>query len=103
MSLETTFKPMQPTVAVTTVAVQAVAPSVGNAGVASFRTYNAAATAQIIGYGTSAANAIAAIPGNAVTVGPGLSIYLDLPAATWFIGNTGSTFQVTPGQGGVGG
>jgi hypothetical protein len=103
VSLETTFKPMQPTVIVTTATVQAVAPSVGNAGVASFRVYNAAAAAQIIGYGTSATNAAAVIPGNAVTVPPGASCYMDLPAATWFIGNTGSTFQVTPGQGGVGG
>jgi hypothetical protein len=111
MSIDVTFHPLQPTVVVVTTAAQAVAPSVGNAGVSSFRVYNSATGAFVLGWGTTAANATAAAaagvaltPGNWVTINTATACYLELPAATWFCGGTGATgFQVTPGFGGVGG
>lgn len=104
MSIDTTFKPMGPTVAVGTSAVQVVNVA-GNvaSGITSFRIVNITATAASIGYGTSATNALSTIPGFAVTVPPNGVCYLEVPYNTWFIASAATTFQVTPGMGGVGG
>ena len=106
MSIDTTFKPLQPTVAVTTVAVQAVPAGASSDGVTSFRVHNNAGTKQIFGWGISAIAATAAItglPGTMFTFEIGEVVYLELPYNVWMIGNAASAFEVTPGMGGVGG
>lgn len=101
MSIDTTFSPRAPTVAVTTAAVQAVTPGNNALGVTSFRIHNTGVASGIIGWALNSASAVAAVPGFAMTIAAGAVLYLELPYQTFFI-STG-TFEITPGTGGVGG
>ncbi len=111
MSVDTTFSPRGPTVLIAVTGAQAVNAAGNNqAGITSFRIHNNAAAKQVIGWGTTAASAAAAAvaaaagaPQWSITMEIGAVIYLELPYNIFFCGNTASTFEVTPGTGGVGG
>lgn len=105
-SINTTFQPTGPTVALAsgTPAQGNPTPS-GNLG-DSFRIINTTATAAVhrLAWGRSNSVAVpsAAGPNNLLVPASGV-IYLCLPADSWFNSDTGSTFEITPGIGGVGG
>jgi hypothetical protein len=110
MSIDTTFKPLGPTVPINGTPAQAVpAPSGFSAGITTFRIFNQNGMSTTFGWGlTAAAAAYAAgnansIPGSWLWVNGETAIYLELPYNTWFCVGTGETFSFTPGQGGVGG
>jgi hypothetical protein len=114
MSIDTTFQPKTLTTLVGVTATQIGGTSAAGGtgqqlGVTSFRIKNILATAQVIGWGQSAASAVATpaaanAPQNALTVPAGApAMYLELPWGTFFIANIAAAFEVTGGQGGVGG
>jgi hypothetical protein len=107
MSIDVTFKPSGPTAVVNAAGVQILAAGNVPPGVVSFRIYNASASgSQVIGWGATAALAVAnaAVPGPGMTVNAGASLYLEVPYNSFFAGSgTTPIFQITPGSGGVGG
>lgn len=104
MSIDTTFKPGGPTVAVASgTPAQALSPGQGG----TFRIINttAANAATRIAWGrTAAGTAVPAAAGmqNLLLNGNAV-IYLELPQDSFFNVAAGGTIEVTPGQGGVGG
>jgi hypothetical protein len=109
VSIDTTFKPLLPTVSLpAATAIQVVPAGLVASGVVSFRISNITTTAAVIGWGTTATNATdtaaaAGAPQNAMTIAgtPGQSVvYLELPYNTFFLTSAISVFEVTPGMGG---
>jgi hypothetical protein len=113
VSIETTFKPLTMTSLVATTATQigGVSATGGTGqqlGVTSFRIHNNSAAKHILGWGQTAASAVATAaaanaPQNSITLEIGAVVYLELPYGTFFIGDASSTFEITGGMGGVGG
>ena len=113
-SINPVFQPNGPTVAVTAgTSVQVNASPSNNLGDC-FRIVNTtgdvASTPVFtrIGWGRTAALAAAAVAGgiagpNNMFLTPNESIYLCLPADSWFAVATSGTAEVTPGTGGAGG
>lgn len=111
MSIDTTFKPMTPTYAVdNTAAVQI--KEAQQMGCATFR-IRAVTASGYISWGNSGVAAPTApalgasgMRENTLGVTLGTPIYIEVPAGSFFIGNAAfatSGFEVTGGQGGVGG
>jgi hypothetical protein len=105
-SINTTFQPVGPTVAlVSGTSVQANAAPSNNLGDC-FRIINnsTVAAAHRIAWGRASAVAIptAAGPQN-LLVPASAVIYLCLPADSWFNADASGVFEITPGIGGVGG
>jgi hypothetical protein len=109
MSIDTTFKPMSMTYAVdNTAAVQIKEAS--QIGAVTFRIRAVTASGYISWGGSGVAAATAPAIGspkpNTLGVTLGAVVYLELPSNSFFIGNAAfatSGFEVTAGQGGVGG
>ncbi len=103
MSIDTVFKPIGSTYVIATTAVQLSV--VGDPGGATtYRVRNTASTAQYFSWGpTNAVTCTAPVAGTpqARTIGmlPTSVETFELPAGSWVIGNTGSAFEFTPGQG----
>jgi hypothetical protein len=111
MSIDTTFKPATQTTLVGLTAAQVGGPG-GTAtlqsGVTTFRIHNILAAAAVLGYGPSAATAVATpaaanAPAFAITIAAGAVVYLELPSPTFFIASAASAFEITGGIGGCGG
>lgn len=107
MSIDTTFKPIGQTVLVGVAAVAAVDKG-AQAGVTTFRIRNTNVAANYITWGPTAAVTAAGAPVagtpsvNTIGVPIGGVVYLEVPAASFFIATLAS-FEVTPGTGGIGG
>jgi hypothetical protein len=116
MSIDTTFKPLNPSIGVSTLAVQ-VTPTAGN-GMTTVRVLNSIATVQAFCWAPTAAQALAlaaSLGAGGSTPGSGVGIpdsiymapssvgYFEIPPNYFFCGNSGSGFVFTPGTGGVGG
>lgn len=107
MSIDSTFKPQTGTYLVGVTAVQIV--EAFGSGVVSFRVWNNAATIQYLTWGrnsgiTAAGAPTAGVPSvNTIGIPIGAVVYVEVPANSYFIGNTGSAFQITGGEGGNGG
>lgn len=104
-SINTTFQPVGPTVALASGTSVQVNPSPSNNLGDCFRIINTTATAaHRIAWGRSSSVAVptAAGPQNLLVPAAGV-IYLCLPADSWFNSDAASTFEITPGIGGVGG
>jgi hypothetical protein len=108
MSIDTTFKPLGPTCFVSNVTGTQVVQQGNLSGSGlSFRIRNLAATAQYIGWASTAAGATATAPsvtgpaGGQVCVGLlGSSVEtFELPPYSYFIASTVTGFEVTPGTG----
>ena len=109
MGIDTTFMPLYPTTLVGTSAIQAVPAGTGAAlAVGTFRCKNIHATIrQYLGWGPTAAAAIAtaptaAVPQNNISIEPGQAVYLNLQSSVFFITTTAASVEVTPGLGGAG-
>lgn len=108
MSVDTTFAPRGQTFLIGTGAAQVVTPGNSMSGAVSFRIHNVNAAKQTIGWATNAASAVATAPAagapqTVMTIEIGGTIYLELPYNTFFIASAAASFEVTPGNGGVGG
>jgi hypothetical protein len=109
MSIDTTFKPIGPTVSIGQTPSQAVpTPSNFSAGITTFRIFNTSTTFyQYLAFGNTSALAAAAFTtapnGYVITIPLNTVCYLELPYNTWFVTGSGSVLIITPGQGGVGG
>jgi hypothetical protein len=106
-SVNTVFQPMGPTQAVVSGApVQGNPTPSGNTGDC-FRIVNTTTTngASRVQWGrTSAGTPVPTVAApNNMYLAPNESIYLCLPADSWFNCLAASTIEVTPGQGGAGG
>jgi hypothetical protein len=104
MSIDTTFKPGGPGVAlVSGTPVQALAPGAGG----TFRVVNttAANAATRINWATSQAkSAVPTGPGlNSLYLLPNEAVYIEVPQDSWFNIAALGTAEIVPGQGGVGG
>jgi hypothetical protein len=103
MSIDTVFKPLGPTVLVGVTAVQVVASGTGS-NYSSIRVRNTATTTQYFTWGGAAVAALGAptagVPSaNTIGMAAGATETFDIPPALFFIGNTASAFEMTPGQG----
>jgi len=113
VSIDTTFHPLGETSLVGLTATQIGGTSATGGtgqqlGVTTFRIHNILATAQVLGYGQTAASAIATpaaanAPQFAMTISAGAVVYLELPYGTFFIANIAAAFEITGGIGGCGG
>jgi hypothetical protein len=103
LSIDTTFKPSAPAVLVGVTAVQ-VCPN-GGQGVYTFRVVNSVATIQAFTWGklaTVTANgppAAGLYSANTIVMLPSSVETFEIPADSFFIGNTGSAFYFHPGSG----
>lgn len=107
MSGNVTFQPLYPTTLVGTTAIQAVPAGQASTGVYTFRVKNINAARQYIGWGPTAAGAIATAPTAAapqanIGLEPGQAAYLCLPYNVFFISGAAASIEVTPGIGGSG-
>ena len=106
-SINPVFQPMGPTVAlVSGTPVQANPTPSGNTGDC-FRIVNTTASSASTRISWGRTSALAAVPSSAgpnnMYLAPNESIYLCLPADSWFNVASLGTAEVTPGQGGAGG
>lgn len=108
MSIDTVFQPKGPTVLVTNSAIQVVSAGIVNlTGMMSFRVVNLAATAQRLGWSSTATNASASGPAGAGVANEVYSINMlgnsvetfEFPVTAFFIASTSTGFEMTPGQG----
>lgn len=103
MSVDTTFKPITPSVSFTTSAVQVVTDKANPGGITTFRVTNTGSGGIRFSWGgASVASPTGAGP-NTMYVGAGLSVYIEVPVNSYFIGASGATFDVIGGIGGTGG
>ena len=107
MSLDTTFKPFGNTVSVGGTAVQVATDN--QLGITTFRVRCLVAGPAYLIWG----NKSTIVSNNGPGAGPvmntlGMSVvgsvmYIEVPGNSWFISNTAGAFEITGGQGGVGG
>jgi hypothetical protein len=106
VSIDTTFKPMGATVAVTSgTPVQVIPQGNNSAGIMSFRIVLSTGSSGRFNWGPTSASVPAPTgPGvNTIFLGSASPIYLELPPYSWFNVSVGDVAEITPGQGGVGG
>lgn len=102
MSVDVTFKPLTASVAFTNAA--AVQVNGGSPqGATTFRVTNTGATGTRFSWGGAAVAVPTAAGPNTMYVGAGLSVYIEVPYNSYFIGQASSTFEVIAGIGGAGG
>jgi hypothetical protein len=104
MSIDTTFQPKTESISFTNAAALQVPGDMRQIGVTTFRVTNTGATGTRFSWGSNSSVAAPAAAGvNTMWVGPGLSVYIEVPGNSYFIGAASSTFDVIGGQGGIGG
>lgn len=107
MSVDTTFKPQTGTYLITTAAQNV--PEASGAGVVTFRVRLIVAGPAYLTWGSSTVTAKGAPAAGTPVVstlgmsGIGTVLYIEVPANTFFISNVAVAFEVTGGQGGIGG
>lgn len=105
MSVDTVFQPKLPTVLVGTAGIQIIPPGTGPAGMMTFRTVNLIASISYLGYGPTAAQAVAnaAAPGAAgaytIAMLPSSVETFEFQSTMFFAANIAAAFNMTPGQG----
>jgi hypothetical protein len=112
MSIDTTFKPLGNTYAVDNSAAVQI-PNAGMQGITTFRIRNLSTSAAVyVAWGRTApaapaAPALGAPIANAIGISPGGTLYLEVPANSFFIASTALAgpggVEITGGIGGVGG
>src|ERR1700730_17229359 len=99
MPVDTTFTPVYATTLVGTSAIQAIPAGSAFICVDTFRCKNIHATIrQYLGWGPTAAAAIAtpptaAVPQNNISIEPGQAVYLNLPSSVFFITTTAASVE----------
>lgn len=108
MSIDTTFQPKSPTFLVGATALQ-VAPD-SQMGVTTFRVRLIVAGPAYLSWGFNNAVTAKGAPAAGVPVAntlgmtvAGSVMYIEVPGNSWFISSVAAAFEITGGQGGVGG
>lgn len=108
MSIDTTFQPKTLTYLITTAALQI--PEAGQVGATTFRVRLIVAGPAYLSWGSSSSVTAKGAPAAGTPVantlgmsGLGTVMYIEVPPNSFFISNVATAFEITGGQGGVGG